>query len=47
VEVGFDICGPDPEPELPVDQDKPRIHLNLPCILKSFISLMLILCCIR
>jgi hypothetical protein len=24
VEVGFDICGTDPEPELPADQDKPR-----------------------
>jgi hypothetical protein len=23
VEVGFDICGTDPEPELPVDQGKP------------------------
>jgi hypothetical protein len=47
VEVGFDICGIDPEPELPVDQGKPRMHLNLSCILKSFTSLMLILCCIR
>jgi hypothetical protein len=26
VEVRFDICGTDPEPELPVDQGKPRIH---------------------
>jgi hypothetical protein len=40
VEVGFDICGTDPEPELPVDQGKPRLHLNLPCILKSFTSIM-------
>jgi hypothetical protein len=23
VEVGFDICGTDPEPEIPVDQGKP------------------------
>jgi hypothetical protein len=23
VEVGFDICGTDPKPELPVDQGKP------------------------
>jgi hypothetical protein len=29
VEVGFDICGTDPEPELPVDQGKPQMHLNL------------------
>jgi hypothetical protein len=47
VEVGFDIRGTDPEPEIPVDQGKPRMHLNLPCVLKSFTSLMLILCCIR
>jgi hypothetical protein len=39
VEVGFDICGIDPEPEIPVDQGKPRMHLNLPCVLKSFTSL--------
>jgi hypothetical protein len=47
VVVGFDICGTDPKPELPVDQGKPRIHLKLPCVLKSFISLVLMLCCIR
>jgi hypothetical protein len=47
MEVGFDICGTDPEPELPIDQGKPRMHLNLPCILKSFTSLKLMLCCIR
>jgi hypothetical protein len=36
VEVGFDICGTKPEPELPADQGNPRMHLNLPCVLKSF-----------
>jgi hypothetical protein len=36
VEVGFDSCGTNPEPKLPVDQGKPRMHLNLPCVLKSF-----------
>jgi hypothetical protein len=46
VEVGFDIYGTDSEPELPVDQGKPRVHLNPPCVLKSFISLMLIPYCI-
>jgi hypothetical protein len=30
VKVGFDICGTDPEPEIPVDQGKPRMHLTLP-----------------
>jgi hypothetical protein len=47
VEVGFDICGTNPEPELPADQGKPQMYLNIPCVLKSFTSLMLILCCIR
>jgi hypothetical protein len=47
VEVGFDICGTDPEPKLPVDQGKPWLHLTLPCVLKSFTSLMLMLYCIR
>jgi hypothetical protein len=39
VEVGFDICGTDPEPELPVDQGKPQLHLTLPCVLKSLFHL--------
>jgi hypothetical protein len=39
VEVGFDICGTNPKPEVPVDQGKPRMHFNLPCVLKSFTSL--------
>jgi hypothetical protein len=39
VEVGFEICGIDPKPELSADQGKPRMHLNLPCVLKSFTSL--------
>jgi hypothetical protein len=47
VEVGFEICGTDLEPKIPVDQGKSRLHLNLPCVLKSFTSLMIMLCCIR
>jgi hypothetical protein len=39
VEVGFDICGTDPEPKIPIDQGKLWMHLNLPCVLKSFTSL--------
>jgi hypothetical protein len=46
-EVGFDICGTDPEPKISIDQGKLRMHLNLPCVLKSFTSLILMLCCIR
>jgi hypothetical protein len=26
VEVGFDICGTDSKPEIPIDQGKPRMH---------------------
>jgi hypothetical protein len=29
VEVGFDICVTDPEPEIPVYQGKPQMHLTL------------------
>jgi hypothetical protein len=39
VEVGFDICDTDQEPKIPVDQGKPRMHLNLLSVLKSFTSL--------
>jgi hypothetical protein len=28
VEVGFNICGIDPEPKIPVDQGKPRMHFK-------------------
>ena len=38
VEVGFDNCGTSSEPDLFVNQGKPRMHLNLPCILQVFIA---------
>ena len=38
VEVGFDICGTTPEPDFSVNQGKPRMHLNLPCVLHIFIA---------
>jgi hypothetical protein len=47
VEVGFNICRTNPEPEIPVDQGKPQMHLNLHLSFQSFISLMLMNCCIR
>jgi hypothetical protein len=47
VEVGFDICGTDPEPKIPIDQGKPRMYLNLPLSFQSFISLILMNYCIR
>jgi hypothetical protein len=39
VEVRFDIYDTDPEPELLVDQGKPRLHLTLPCVLKNLLHL--------
>ena len=34
VEVGLDICDTTPEPDFSVNEGKPRIHLNLPCVLQ-------------
>ena len=38
VEVGFDICGTSPEPDFSDNQGKPRMHLNLPCVLQIYIT---------
>ena len=38
VEVGFDICGTSPEPDYSDNQGKPRMHLNLPCVLQIYIT---------
>ena len=38
VEVGFDICGTSPEPDFSNNQGKPRIHLNLPCVLQNYFA---------
>ena len=38
VEVGFDIGGTSPEPDFFVNQGKPRMHLNLPCVLQIYIA---------
>ena len=34
VEVGFEIGGTTPEPDFSVNEGKPRMHLNLPCVLQ-------------
>ena len=44
VEVGFDICGTTPEPDFSVNQGKPRMQLNLPCVLQFFIAFAFIYC---
>ena len=41
VEVGFHISGTTPEPDFSTNQGKPRMHLNLPCVLQ-IISLLLL-----
>ena len=41
VEVGFDNRGTSPEPNFPDNQGKPRMHLNLPCVLQIFIAFAL------
>ena len=38
VEVGFDICGTSPEHDFSVNQGKPQMHLNLPCVLQIYIA---------
>ena len=38
VEVGFDNCGTSPEPDFSDNQGKPRMHLNLPCVLQTYIA---------
>jgi hypothetical protein len=37
VEIGFDICGTDAEPKIPVDQGKLRFHLNHSLTFTKFI----------
>jgi len=38
VEVGLDICGTTPKPDFSANQGKPRMHLNLPCVLQIYID---------
>ena len=38
VEVGLDICGTTPKPDFSANQGKPRMHLNLPCVLQIYIA---------
>ena len=44
VEVGFNICGMSPEPDFSVNQGKPRMHLNLTCVLQIYIAFAFIYC---
>ena len=44
VEVGFDIGGTTPEPDLSVNEGKPRMHLNLPCDLQINFAFAFLYC---
>ena len=44
VEVGLDICDTTPEPNFSVNKGKPRMHLNLPCVLQIDIALAVLYC---
>ena len=44
IEVGSNTCGTSQEPDFSVNEGKPRMHLNLPCVLQldfTFASLLL------
>ena len=44
VEVGFDNCGTSPELDFSVNQDKPRMHLNLPYVLQIDFAFAFLYC---
>ena len=44
VEVGFDICGTSPEPDYSDNQGKPRMYLNLPCVLQIDFAFAFLYC---
>ena len=41
--VNPDNCGMTPEPNFSVNEGKPRMHLNLPCVLQIYIAFAQIL----
>ena len=43
VEVGSDTCGTSQEPNFSVNEGKPRMHLNLPCVLQFDIAFAFLL----
>ena len=44
VEVGFDIGGTTPESDFSVNEGKPRMHLNLPCVLQIEFAFAFLYC---
>ena len=44
MEVGFEIGGMTPEPDFSINEGKPRMHLNLPCVLQNYFAFAFIYC---
>ena len=44
VEVGIEIGGTTPEPDFSVNEGKPRMHLNLPCVLQIDFAFAFLYC---
>ena len=44
VEVGIEIGGTTPEPDFSENQGKPRMHLNLPCVLQIDFAFAFLYC---
>ena len=44
VEVGFDNCGTTLDPNFSVNEGKPRMHLNLPCVLQIDFAFAFLYC---
>ena len=44
VEVGIEIGGTTPEPNFSVNEGKPRMHLNLPCVLQIDFAFAFLYC---
>ena len=44
VVVGVDIGGTTPDPDFSVNEGKPRMHLNLPCVLQIDFAFAFLYC---
>ena len=44
VEVGSDNCGTSQEPNFSMNQGKPQMHLNLPCVLQIDFAFAFLYC---
>ena len=44
VEVGLDNCVATPEPDFSVNEGKPRMHSNLPCVLQIDFAFAFLYC---